>query len=179
MDKWVFPLRQWKLGSLNFLGKIGRKMGRETTLRYANIPFLVTKDRLQRRKLSTGGPILRLGLRRRCKGEGERERERGEERRGWGRERKRDEGEELGRGGGEVREVAARRSRELREEERAEGQSEPAQNPNFCFLFWAVDLFFPFVYVRWSYFFLFLCWSFFCFLFTFLCVTCFYFWFKF
>ena len=73
MDKWVFPLRQWKLGSLNFLGKIGRKMGRETTLRYANIPFLVTKDRLQRRKLSTGGPILRLGLRRRCKGEGERE----------------------------------------------------------------------------------------------------------
>ena len=56
-------------------------MGRETTLRYANIPFLVTKDRLQRRKLSTGGPILRLGLRRRCKGEGEGERERGEERR--------------------------------------------------------------------------------------------------
>ena len=78
----------------------------------------------------------------------ERERERGEERRGRGRERKRDEGEELGRGGGEVREVAARRSRELREEERAEGQSEPAQNPNFCFLFWAVDLFLPFVYVR-------------------------------
>ena len=47
-----------------------------------------------------------------------------------------------------MREVAARRSRELREEERAEGQGEPAQNPNFCFLFWAVDLFLPFVYVR-------------------------------
>ena len=82
MDKWVFPLRQWKLGSLNFLGKIGRKMGRETTLRYANIPFLVTKDRLQRRKLSTGGPILRLGLRRRCKGEGERDQVKERERRG-------------------------------------------------------------------------------------------------
>ena len=168
MDKWVFPLRQWKLGSLNFLEKIGRKMGRETTLRYANIPFLVTKDRLQKRKLSSGGPILRLGAaaemqgwgrereERRDEAEGGRERERE-------RERERDEGEELGRDGGEVREVAARRSRELREEERAEGQSEPAQNSNFCFLFWAVDLFLPFVYVRWSSFFvlIFLLFSFF------------------
>ena len=93
---------------------------------------------------------------RRDEAEGGRERERERERRGETRlrerererERTEDEGEELGRGGGEVRKVAARRSRELREEERAEGQSEPAQNPNFCFLFWAVDLFLPFVYVR-------------------------------
>ena len=43
-----------------------------------------------------------------------------------GRERKgtEAEGEELGRYSGEVREVAARRSRELREEERAEDESE-------------------------------------------------------
>lgn len=58
--------------------------------------------------------------RRRCKGEGEREVRPGEgEKKGT-----EDEGEELGRDSGEVREVAARRSRELREEERAEDESE-------------------------------------------------------
>ena len=145
MDKWVFPLRQWKLGSLNFLGKIGRKMGRETTLRYANIPFLVTKDRLQRRKLSTGGPILR------CKGEGEREmRERSWDTAvaRWGRWR---------RGGaeswGRKREPKVRVSR----------------LKTLTFVFYSGPLIF-FYHLFMSVDLLFLCWSFFCFLF---------FWFKF
>lgn len=53
MEAWApqFSRENW---DENDRGKLDEK------LRYDIIPFIVTEDRLQRRKLSTGGPILRL-----------------------------------------------------------------------------------------------------------------------